>query len=70
MIWLGERFSAKRGAGLLMGVFGVAVLVGWSPIVMTEEIVLSIVATLVATCSYGNDVRVGALVGRRVAVAS
>jgi drug/metabolite transporter (DMT)-like permease len=53
MIWLGERFSAKRGAGLLMGVFGVAVLVGWSPIVMTEEIVLSIVATLVATCSYG-----------------
>jgi drug/metabolite transporter (DMT)-like permease len=52
ILWLGERFSAKRAAGLLLGVVGVCVLVGWSPIDMSRGTVLSIVATLVATCAY------------------
>lgn len=52
IIWLGERFSAKRGAGLLLGVIGVGILVGWSPVGMDRTTILSIVATLVATCAY------------------
>ena len=51
-MWLGERFTLKRTAGLLLGVFGVAVLVGWSPIVLTAPVVASIVAILIATASY------------------
>jgi len=51
-LWLGERIGARRGAGLVLGVCGVAVLVGWSAIEMTTTAALSIVAILVATCSY------------------
>ena len=32
---------------------GVAILVGWSPIALTPAVLLSIGATLVATCTYG-----------------
>jgi drug/metabolite transporter (DMT)-like permease len=52
IIWLGERFSMKRGTGLLLGIVGVGVLVGWSPVAMDRVTVLSILATLVATCAY------------------
>lgn len=51
-LWLGERIRPRRAAGLLLGVVGVAVLVGWSAIEMTTTAVLSILAVLVATCSY------------------
>lgn len=52
-LWLGERLNARRGAGLLLGLAGVAVLVGWSPIVPTPVVALSIAALLVATAGYG-----------------
>lgn len=52
-IWLGERLNARRGAGLVLGVVGVGVLVGWSPVEMTPATLLSVVATLIATCGYG-----------------
>jgi len=51
-VWLGERMTPRRAAGLLLGVVGVGVLVGWSPITMTAGTILSIGAILVATCSY------------------
>ena len=51
-VWLGERVTAKRVAGLVVGLLGVAVLVGWSPIAMSPVVVLCVVATLVATASY------------------
>ena len=51
-IWLGERVNARRAAGLLAGVAGVSVLVGWSPIALTTATVLSVLATLVATGCY------------------
>ncbi|MEO7455038.1 MAG: DMT family transporter [Gemmatimonadaceae bacterium] len=53
VIWLGERVNLKRGIGLLLGVVGVAVLVGWSPVEMNRITVLSIVAILIACASYG-----------------
>ncbi|MBA3673061.1 MAG: DMT family transporter [Gemmatimonadaceae bacterium] len=52
-VWLGERLNARRVAGLGLGVVGVAVLVGWSPVTLDEPTLLSIAATLVATCAYG-----------------
>ncbi|MFL5574607.1 MAG: DMT family transporter [Gemmatimonadaceae bacterium] len=51
-IWLGERVTPRRVAGLALGVVGVGVLVGWSPVGTTRETVLSVAATLVATCGY------------------
>ena len=52
VIWLGERITVKRCIGLAMGVIGVGVLVGWSPVGLTRDTLLSIGAMLVATCSY------------------
>ena len=49
---LGERLTAKRGAGLLLGVAGVGVLVGGSPLPRTLATVASVAAVLVATASY------------------
>jgi drug/metabolite transporter (DMT)-like permease len=51
-IWLGERFTIKRSGGLLLGVIGVSGLVGWSPVVLTTAVIVSIVAMLVASASY------------------
>jgi drug/metabolite transporter (DMT)-like permease len=51
-LWLGERITMRRAMGLLLGVCGVAVLVGWSPLAMSGTVVLSIGAVLVATASY------------------
>jgi drug/metabolite transporter (DMT)-like permease len=47
-----ERIDRRRGAGLLLGVIGVGVLVGWSPMTLNVTTVLSILATLVAAASY------------------
>jgi Permeases of the drug/metabolite transporter (DMT) superfamily len=52
VIWLGERVTARGAAGLLLGVLGVGVLVGWSPIALTTATVLSVVAVLVSTGAY------------------
>jgi drug/metabolite transporter (DMT)-like permease len=50
--WTGERITAKRGAGLLLGVAGVAVLVGWSALPRTLATAASVAAMLGATLSY------------------
>ncbi|MDF1506275.1 DMT family transporter [Roseisolibacter sp. H3M3-2] len=50
--WLGERMTARRAGGVLLGVAGVGVLVGWSPVALTGEVLLSVAAMLVATCCY------------------
>ncbi|MEO8561036.1 MAG: DMT family transporter [bacterium] len=52
VIWLDERINARRAMGLVLGVAGIAVLVGWSPIVLTPSVIASIAAMLVATCCY------------------
>lgn len=50
--WLGERLTSVRTVGLLLGVAGVAVLVGWSPLPLTAATVLSVLAMLGATLCY------------------
>ncbi len=47
-----ERIDRRRAAGLLLGVMGVAVLVGWSPMALTATTILCIAATLAAAASY------------------
>jgi len=47
-----ERISAGGAAGILLGVVGVGVLVGWSPIALDALTLVSIAVTLAASASY------------------
>lgn len=51
-IWLGERLTALRASGLSLGLLGVIVLTGWSPVPLDAPTLLAIAATLVASFSY------------------
>lgn len=51
--WLGERLTPARIAGMVLGLAGVAVLVGWSPEPLTAAVALSAGASLLACISYG-----------------
>ena len=51
---LDERLSATRIGGLVMGVVGVAVMVGWGPMTLDTATMLSVVAMLAASASYAG----------------
>lgn len=51
-IWLKDPLTWKKGAGLLIGFIGVAVLVGWIPIPVEGKVLLSVAAMLAASFSY------------------
>ena len=48
-----ERLHRERLVGLLLGIGGVGVLVGWSPIPITGMVVLAGIAMLISSGSYG-----------------
>jgi drug/metabolite transporter (DMT)-like permease len=50
--WIGEALTLRKVVGLLLGVVGVATLVGLDPVSLNREILLSVGAMLVASCSY------------------
>lgn len=51
-VWLGESLTARKVVGLILGIAGVAVLVGWTPISLNAAVLLSVGAVLVASFSY------------------
>ena len=51
-VWIGEELTVKKILGLVMGLVGVAVLVGWDPIPLSTAVVLSVGAMLAASLSY------------------
>jgi drug/metabolite transporter (DMT)-like permease len=50
--WMGEALTKGKVAGLVMGIVGVAVLVGWRPIALNGIVLLSVGASLLAAFSY------------------
>jgi drug/metabolite transporter (DMT)-like permease len=52
-IYLGEKYTPKRLLGFPLGILGVAILVGWSPQGLSLFVILSMVAILLASLSYG-----------------
>jgi drug/metabolite transporter (DMT)-like permease len=50
--WMGEALTKGKVAGLVMGIVGVAVLVGWTPIALNGVVLLSVGASLLAAFSY------------------
>ena len=50
--WIGEKLTAKKVFGLLLGFVGVVVLVGWDPVPLTGAVFLAVAAMLCASLSY------------------
>jgi drug/metabolite transporter (DMT)-like permease len=51
-IWMGERLTTRRATALALGLAGVGLAVGWSPIVLTSATAWSIGAMLLASVCY------------------
>lgn len=51
-LWLKEPLTKRKVMGLLLGVVGVAVLVGWNPLVRSYQVLLGIVSALIAAFAY------------------
>lgn len=52
ILLLGDRLTLVKGAGLVIGITGVVVLVGWSPIPLSPAVALGIAGSLGAAISY------------------
>jgi drug/metabolite transporter (DMT)-like permease len=51
-VWLGERITSSRAAGALLGLAGVGVIVGWSPMAPGPQTLLAALAVLTGTGLY------------------
>ncbi len=51
-VWTGDALSARKVVGVVFGIVGVAVLVGWDPIALSRVVLLSVGAMLAASLSY------------------
>jgi len=51
-LWLDERFTPRKLAGLALGIAGVAMVVGLGPISLSREVVLGSAACIGATLCY------------------
>lgn len=52
-LWLRERFSWKKGLGVMLGIVGVGVLTGFSPVPVDSRTLLAVLEALLAAASYG-----------------
>jgi len=52
-LWLRTPLTARTIGGLLLGTAGVAVLVGWSPLPLTTEVLIAVAALTIAAFCYG-----------------
>lgn len=51
-LWMKEKLTLRKWAGILCGMIGVVILVGWSSIPFTREVLLSIGLCTLSTISY------------------
>jgi drug/metabolite transporter (DMT)-like permease len=51
-MWTGEALTARKVVGVVSGIVGVAVLVGWDPIPLNGVVLLTVGAMLGASLSY------------------
>lgn len=64
---LGEKPGISKSIGLIIGLVGVAVLVGWSPVPLEGRVLLSVFFSLGAALSYGFGGLYAARAGRGLA---
>lgn len=51
-LWLGERFTWRKGTGLAIGVVGVALIVGFGPVEVNANVILASLACIAANACY------------------
>src|ERR671911_670818 len=51
-VWIGEALTVRKAVGLLLGVAGVAVLVGLDPVPLSGVVLLAVGASLLAALRY------------------
>jgi drug/metabolite transporter (DMT)-like permease len=51
-VWLGDALTPRKVTGIILGILGVTVLVGWDPIPLSGVVLLSVAAMLIASLSY------------------
>lgn len=52
-LWIKEALTLRKVLGLLLGLLGVVVLVGWSPLPFSARLVLALAASLGGALMYG-----------------
>jgi drug/metabolite transporter (DMT)-like permease len=50
--WIGDVLTARKAIGIVLGIIGVSVLVGWDPLPLSGGVLLAVAAMLVASLSY------------------
>jgi drug/metabolite transporter (DMT)-like permease len=51
--WIKEPLSLRKWIGMIMGILGVVILVGWSSVPFTTETLLAVCLAILSTISYG-----------------
>src|ERR687897_921072 len=51
-VWMGDALTARKAIGIVLGIFGVSVLVGWDPLPLNGAVLLAVEAMLLASLSY------------------
>jgi drug/metabolite transporter (DMT)-like permease len=51
-VWIGDVLTARKAIGIVFGIIGVSVLVGWDPLPLSSGVLLAVAAMLVASLSY------------------
>ncbi|MGZ4163803.1 MAG: DMT family transporter [Tumebacillaceae bacterium] len=52
-VWGNEKFTPRKAFGLVLGIVGVAVVVGWNPIPLTTHVLLGALCSVGAALFYG-----------------
>jgi drug/metabolite transporter (DMT)-like permease len=51
-VWMGDALTARKAIGIVLGIAGVSVLVGWDPLPLNGIVLLAVAAMLLASLSY------------------
>jgi drug/metabolite transporter (DMT)-like permease len=51
-VWMGDALTARKAIGIILGIVGVSVLVGWDPLPLNGAVLLAVAAMLLASLSY------------------
>lgn len=65
-VWMGDALTTRKVFGVVLGIIGVTVLVGWDPMAVDWAVILSVGAMLVASLGYA----LGSVYAKRTFVGS
>src|ERR687897_3827040 len=51
-VWMGDALTVRKAIGIVLGIVGVSVLVGWDPIPLNGAVLFAVAAMLLASLSY------------------